>query len=98
MGNRFETGATRHRPLPYGRGSDEVWVGDGNCGRIALKSCVKVYGGFADTERSASGDDSDAQGTYISGGGVSRPVEKVLPGGVLEPDSLDVAFPKRRRY
>lgn len=54
---------------------DEIWVAEGRYAPIVLKNGVKVYGGFAGTETSASASDPDTHKTYISGGGKSRAVQ-----------------------
>lgn len=56
---------------------DEVWVAAGTYGPVALKSGVRVFGGFARGERTASAADSMANKTYISGRGAARAVESV---------------------
>ncbi|MGB2985567.1 MAG: right-handed parallel beta-helix repeat-containing protein [Phycisphaerae bacterium] len=59
-------------------GSGEVWVAEGTYrGTISLKNGVKVYGGFAGTESSASAGDPNVHKTYIDGGSLSRAVESV---------------------
>ncbi|MGB2985503.1 MAG: hypothetical protein WBE26_06430, partial [Phycisphaerae bacterium] len=53
-------------------GGGEVWVAEGTYrGTISLKNGVKVCGGFAGTESSASAGDPDAHKTYIDGGSLS---------------------------
>ncbi|MGB2986887.1 MAG: right-handed parallel beta-helix repeat-containing protein [Phycisphaerae bacterium] len=59
-------------------GGGEVWVAEGTYrGTISLKNGVKVYGGFAGTESSASAGDPDVHKTYIDGGSLSRAVKSV---------------------
>lgn len=57
-------------------GAHEVWVRQGIYGPISLQSGVKVYGGFAGGETSASDSDPDTHRTYLSKGGI-RPVTGV---------------------
>ncbi len=56
---------------------DEVWVAEGTYGAITLKTGVKVYGGFAATETSASQSDPSAHPTFISKTGGDRPVTSI---------------------
>lgn len=56
---------------------DEVWVAEGAYRPIALKSGVKVYGGFMGTETAASASAPELHRTYISGAGSQRVVTSV---------------------
>lgn len=53
---------------------DEVWTKSGTYGTIALKNGVKIIGGFAGTETSASQSDPAANETILDGGGDSQVV------------------------
>ena len=56
---------------------DDVWVAEGTYGAITLKTGVRLYGGFAGTEGSASQSDPDAHVTYINKTGGVRPVTSI---------------------
>lgn len=56
---------------------DQVWVAEGTYQPIALKSGVRVYGGFAATEGAYTEADPTRHRTTIIGGGTARPVESV---------------------
>ena len=56
---------------------DEVWVAEGTYDAITLKSGVKVYGGFAATESSASQSNPELHPTYINKRGGDRPVTSI---------------------
>ncbi len=56
---------------------DEIWVVAGTYGPIALKSGVRIIGGFGGTESATSQSDPVANRTIISGGGTSRAVVSI---------------------
>lgn len=64
---------------------DEVWVKQGTYGAISLKSGVKIIGGFAGTETSASQSKPDLHPTILDGGGTGPVVtsENNTPGTTM---------------
>jgi hypothetical protein len=85
--------------LTNASGGDQIWVKAGTYGPIELKNAVKVVGGFAGSESSASQSDPVANVTIIDGGGSARCVSSedhaastVLRGFTIKngvEDSLD---------
>jgi hypothetical protein len=64
---------------------DEIWVVEGTYAGIALKDGVKIIGGFAGTETSASQSDPTAHPTILNGGGTGPVVtcENNTPGTTM---------------
>ncbi len=80
-GNNGRSWTDAYTSLPTGisraTAGDEVWVAEGTYGAITLKTGVRLYGGFAGTEGSASQSDPDAHVTYINKTGGDRPVTSI---------------------
>jgi len=55
-------------------GGDEIWVQGGTYGPITLKNGVKIIGGFAGTETTASQSNPTTNVSIIDGGGTSQAV------------------------